>query len=263
MYFERTISTLLLLGGLVHSAAAQSDYVILKQVTGPVDTNTYLLYDPATKEAALFDVGGPIDSLITTIETLNLNVAYIFTTHGHVDHLCGVPAAQRRFPEAKWGISRREFEDLDLYARWEETLPPEMVAEMKRQMEQDEEVASMMAFDFSALGEPDVFLEDDQVYRLGALEIHTFLSPGHSRGSICFHVADMLFSGDVLFHRTVGRSDLPGAGGREVIAASIRRLYAALPDGTKVYPGHGRSTDIGSEKAENRRVKMEDGSTPH
>ena len=121
-------------------------------------------------------------------------------------------------------------------------------------MMQNPEIKKWEEYDLSVFVNHDIDLEDDQIYKLGNLEIRTILSPGHSAGSICFHIEDVLFSGDVLFHRQVGRTDLLG-GSKENIAKSVRRLYAELPDSTKVYPGHGEFTDIGSEKLENEEVR--------
>jgi len=87
------------------------------------------------------------------------------------------------------------------------------------------------------------------------LKIKTILSPGHSRGSICYHVGNVLFSGDVLFYREVGRTDLLGGSGEEIVK-SVRMLYTLLPDETKVYPGHGQFTEICYEKIENEEVTI-------
>jgi glyoxylase-like metal-dependent hydrolase (beta-lactamase superfamily II) len=91
---------------------------------------------------------------------------------------------------------------------------------------------------------------------LGDLKIKTILTPGHSRGSICFHVDNALFSGDLLFHRSIGHTGFMG-GSDEEIVESVLRIYDLFPDNTKVYPGHGPFTDIGSEKRENRRVRAD------
>lgn len=234
--------------------AQPEELIIHHQVSGPGETNTYLLHTEKSKEAALIDIGGRIDTLEAIINDENLDLKYIFITHAHQDHVYGIPAIKEKYPKAKMGISREGYEDIDIYDRWEETLDSILVANMKKA---PPEFLDMLNFDFTALGEPDIWLEDDQTLKLGNLRIRTFLSPGHSRGSICFYVGDALFSGDVLFHRKVGRTDFPKSGGPEAIVKSVRRLYASLPDETKVYPGHGRFTDIGSEKEENERVTVE------
>ena len=229
--------------------------VVVGQVEGPIKVNCYLLYDADSREAALFDVGGPIDELVSEINEKNLKLKYIFITHCHCDHVMGLPAVRERFPEATVCFSREEYEDMGLYERWEEKLPPQEVAEMKKALEPggDPELAALLTLKFSRIGEPDIFATDGQVFKLGGLKIKAILSPGHSRGSLCYNVGDVLISGDVLFAGQVGRTDLMD-GGKEAIVKSVRRLYASLPDGTKVYPGHGPSTDIGAEKKGNEEV---------
>jgi hydroxyacylglutathione hydrolase len=249
------ISSLLFLLFLSNFCLSQEKYILNYQVTGIIKSNCYLLYDAHSKEAALFDVGGPIDSLLTIIIDEGLKLKYIFCTHCHVDHVYGVPAIKTRYPEVKICFSREEYEDTKLYEAWESKLDSSMVAEMKK----SPSTVELMNFDFSLLGKPEVELSDNQIFSLGELEIKTFLSPGHSRGSICFNTQNILLSGDVLFYRTVGRRDLPGSGSKEDIVKSVRRLYFSLSDKTKVYPGHGRFTDIESEKKENTRVTINGG----
>lgn len=151
--------------------------VVVHQVTGPVGTNCYLLYDTKSKQAALFDVGGPIDDLLSVISKNNLNLKYIFITHAHVDHVCGLPGIKKQYPQAKVLISKEEFEDIKLYADWENMPNPKVVAEMKKAMEKNPEIAAMMKFDFHLIGKPDIFLKDNQVIKLGNLKIRTFCCP--------------------------------------------------------------------------------------
>jgi hydroxyacylglutathione hydrolase len=232
----------------------QHEFKVLHQLTGVGETNCYLLYDVQSKDAALIDVGGPIDTLIAAIDKNHLKLKYLFITHAHPDHIQGMPAVMKLFPDAKVSISREEYEDMRrLYSQWESTLDSEMVAEVKN----NPEMLAMMNFDYNLIGEPDIFLEDNQSYKLGGLTIKTLLSPGHSRGSICFYLDKTLFSGDVLFYRTVGRTDLAESGGKEEMVKSVRRLYALFPDETIVYPGHDQFTDIGSEKRENKKITVD------
>jgi glyoxylase-like metal-dependent hydrolase (beta-lactamase superfamily II) len=240
------------LATLIISCSQPGELIIRHQVTGPIDTNCYLIYDAKSKEAALVDVGGPIDALVDTIYANDLRLKYIFATHVHMDHVEGVPQIKEQFPEALLCYNRQDYEDFLISREWLEEHYPDMMAQM-RQSPQFEE---WFAYDMAIFQEPDLELEDNQSYRLGNLEIRTFLSPGHSRGSICFHVQDVLFSGDVLFYRQVGRTDLLG-GSKDAIVESVRRLYTSLPDTTRVYPGHGEFTDIGIEKRENEEVSLD------
>ncbi|MCJ7587019.1 MAG: MBL fold metallo-hydrolase [Candidatus Aminicenantes bacterium] len=232
-----------------------SQPVVVSQAVGPIKVNCYLLYDAKSREAALFDVGGPIDELVSEVNEKGLKLKYIFITHCHCDHVLGLPAARERFPEGKVCFSREEYEDMGLYERWEEKLPPQEVAEMKKALGPggDPELAALLTLDYDRIGKPDIFVADGQVFKLGGLKIGAVLSPGHSRGSMCYSTPGILISGDVLFAGQVGRTDLM-EGGREAIVKSVRNLYASFPDETKVYPGHGPSTDIGTEKKSNEEV---------
>lgn len=232
------------------------DIVVLHEVTGPMRTNAYLIYDVPSREAALFDAGGAIESLTSAIDRRGLRLKYIFTTHAHHDHVQGISALRARYPEAKWCVSGMEFADMSRYARWEEVMAPAEVAKLRSSMAENAALAATMTFDYAQLGTPDVFIEDAQVFPLGTVAIHALLSPGHSRGSICFQAGPALFAGDVLFYRKVGRTDLPNSGGPAALEASVRRLYATLPDETTVYPGHGHFTEIGIEKIFNEQVTM-------
>jgi glyoxylase-like metal-dependent hydrolase (beta-lactamase superfamily II) len=99
----------------------------------------------------------------------------------------------------------------------------------------------------------DHWLQDEEEVKIGntkAMVIHT---PGHTPGSLCFHAQDeqsLLFSGDTLFHRSIGRTDLWGGSYEQILSSITNRLFT-LDDSTSVIPGHGQSTDIWSEKKEN------------
>jgi hydroxyacylglutathione hydrolase len=224
-----------------------ADLTVQREVVGPVKNNCYLLFDRQSKEAALFDVSGPIDSLLSLVSKEDLTLKYIFVTHAHADHTVGIPAVKKRFPGAKVCISKEEYEDSQLYLRWREKLNPKEVEEMKSLPW----AVALNDFDFHRMVHPDIFVEDGDIFLFGGDTLRAFLSPGHSRGSICYDIDTMLFSGDVLFYRRVGRADLAGGGGWDKLVESVRRLYLILPEKTIVYPGHGQSTDIGSEKREN------------
>jgi len=86
---------------IVFACSNPSNLIVLHQETGPTPTNTYLIYDSKTKEAALVDVGGSIDSLETVIMNENLTLKYLFITHTHCDHVEGIPAIMEKYPTAQ------------------------------------------------------------------------------------------------------------------------------------------------------------------
>lgn len=239
---------------LVISCIQSENLEILHQETGPFKTNCYLIYDARSKEAALIDVGGFIDPLITHIENNNLILKYIFATHSHLDHIEGVPEIRRKYPDAKFCINKEDFQDFTGVQAWIEKYSG---SEKVEELAQNPFFRKWFDYDPAILGEIDIYLEDNQIFKLGNTEIKTILSPGHSSGSICFHTGNALFSGDVLFYENIGNTDFIGGSG-EVITESVRKLYSRLPDETIVYPGHGHFTSIGHEKTENKKVSIDE-----
>lgn len=238
---------------IVIKGCASDNFIVHQQITGPIKTNCYLLFDIESKEAALFDVGGPVDSLISIIQEKQLTLKYIFATHAHMDHLEGLPHIRRIFPNALLCYNREDYNNFLLSIDWGiKNFPPEVTESLKK----DSATAKWFEYDLSIFGPPDINVAGNQIYKLGNLEIKTILSPGHSIGSVCYQVGNTLFSGDVLFYRTVGRTDLIG-GSKDDLIKSVRKLYILFPDETKVYPGHNQLTDIGSEKRENKKISID------
>ncbi len=204
-----------------------SNFQLDLEITGPLKTNCYLLYDKESGDAALFDVAGKIGKHLKTIKKENLTVKYLFCTHLHFDHVMGIEEVRTLFPDAKLACNEKELDVLENMGKF----------------------ARIFQFDPASLGKFDIFIEDNQSFELGKLKIKAILSPGHTPGSICFYFEDRLISGDVLFNRGVGRTDFYGGSFSE-LEKSVRKLFT-LPEETVVYPGHGDMTNIGSEKREN------------
>lgn len=243
----------LVLSSTVLFLAIQSNtHLVVEREVTPIGTNAYLLYDPVSSEAALFDVAGPIDTLESIIREHKLRLKYIIFTHGHFDHVMGLPAIRDRYREAQVVIHKDDFEDMQTQLDW---VLNNMSQNIINSIRNDPETAKMLEFDAKSFGKPDILISTDRVLQLGSKEIKTIHSPGHSRGSVCYYVDGILFSGDVLFYRSVGRTDVQNSSLKDQIS-SVRRLYE-LPGKTIVYPGHGPPTDIGSERTENRRISLD------
>lgn len=229
------------------------DFEILKQVTGPTETNCYLIYDIKSKEAAIIDPGWKVDTLTDFVKDNNLNLKYIFITHGHTDHIFGVTEIKKQFPKAKLCLNKHEYENMFTLFQW---LRDNFGQEVIDRQRSNPDTKAYIDFDPKTIGIPDIFPEDNQTYRLGSLEIKTILTPGHSPGEVCYYTGNILFSGDVLFYRSVGASGFQD-GSKEDLIKSVRKLYKMFPDSTIVYPGHDRLTDIGSEKQENKYISVD------
>jgi hydroxyacylglutathione hydrolase len=229
------------------------DFKVVHQVTGPISTNCYLIYGIKSKVAALVDPGWQIDTLVNVIKENNLKLKYIFVTHGHIDHIYYIPEIKNLFPNAKMCMNKDEYRDLFTAVEWiTENYGKKWIEDAMS----NPDTKKYMEFDMNTLGEPDIFVGDNQMFRLGNVKIHTLLSPGHSSGGICYYTGNIIFSGDVLFYRSVGTAFAQN-GSKEAQIKSVRKLYELFPDSTIVYPGHGQFTDIGSEKTENKYITVD------
>lgn len=240
-------------GGEEKTAEGYEDRLaIMSQVNGP-GTNSYLLYSTKTKEAAVIDIGGEVDEILNVIEKHSLEVKHIFFTHGHFDHVMGYPGFAVLFPKAKVAMHRGDYEDMFTQRDWiVENMPPEFVERLKN----NPTGKIMYDFEPESIAKPDLWLEGGETFQIGGNVIRTVHTPGHSRGSMCYQVNNRLFSGDLLFDGTVGRTDLQNSSFEELVV-SVRGLYHNLPDETIVHPGHGPSTTIGAEKEENAVVTID------
>lgn len=240
---------------LLVSCSKVEDFKVLREITGPYQTNCYLIYATKSKEAALIDPGWQIDTLVAFIRKNNLDLKYIFITHGHSDHYYYVPELKKQFPKVKWGINREDFEKIIQCPDWPVKAYGQQWVDTSRK---DPETSVYLDFDTRSTGEPDIFIEGNQTFKLGLVEIKTIHTPGHSPGGMCYYTGNILFSGDNLFYRSAGNLDKQTSD-KELFVKSVRELYRVFPDGTVVYPGHDQYTDIGSEKRENKRISMDNG----
>lgn len=241
---------------LLHPGCSKmDDFKVLREITGPYQTNCYLIYATASGEAALIDPGWRIDTLVSFIKNNKLDLKYIFITHGHTDHYYYVPELKKQFPKVKWGMHKADYENIVRCPDWPvKAYGQEWVDQTRKNPEE----SIYLDFETTSVGEPDIFIEGNETYKLGTVEIKTIYIPGHTPGGICYYAGNILFSGDNLFYRSVGNLDKLTSD-KDLFIKSVRELYTLFPDSTLVYPGHNQYTDIGSEKKENKRISMDDG----
>ena len=252
-YNKNLFFTIFFLFLLTTSCSKEKKLIVVSETDGPGETNCYLLYELPTREAVIFDVSGRLDSLLKEINEKNLYLKYIFITHAHWDHVDGIFDIEEKFPDAKVCISKEEYTAMQEYTNFAKTSDPERFEEIMK----DSALAKMISIDLGSI-KPDIFIKDNEEFKVGTSVIRAILSPGHSIGSVCFSCDNLLFSGDVLFYRSVGNTDFYMASRTDLIR-SVRKLYRSFPDSTLVYPGHGQITDIGSEKAMNKYISLDDG----
>ncbi len=200
----------------------------LKQFyTGPMQVNTYLCADEETKKGFIVDPGGPCPPLDNYIESNNYEIEAIILTHGHGDHICGVPHYKQLLNCPI--IAHRD--DMFLFG--------------------DARENQSRAFTGQTITfEPDVFIEDGDSRQIGGMNLKFMHTPGHSPGGICVLVGNVLFSGDTLFADSIGRTDFRG-GSFQTLKQSVHEKLFVLPDETFVLPGHMGHTTIGHEKVYN------------
>ncbi len=194
---------------------------------GPLFANCYILTCEEIKEAVIIDPGGDADYILREVKRLRVDVKAVINTHGHVDHI----AADEPVIKAT-GAKLMIHED-------------------------DAAMLKSPARNLSLLGgvplpplKADRLLQDGDTVAFGSEALEVIHTPGHTPGGICLLADDIVFTGDTLFAKGIGRTDFPG-GSYETLLRSIRERLLTLPDDTRVYPGHGPPTTIGQERLGN------------
>lgn len=198
----------------------------------PFSENTYLLYDE-TGEAVVIDAGcyerEEEKELSDFIEQKRLIVKAIWNTHSHIDHILGSYYVKDRYKV------------------------PMLTHRIDEQMLRMGKISAQMYglprfTDVAA----DGYINEGEQLKFGNQSFDVLFVPGHAPGHVAFYHRQqkVLFGGDVLFYRSIGRSDLPG-GDHNTLIESIHKKIFTLPDDVVVYPGHGPTTTVGEEKVEN------------
>ena len=196
---------------------------------GPVQENCYLFRREGSDRALIVDPGEEAPRILAAVEQLGVTVEAVLVTHCHFDHIGAVA------PVAK------------------ATGAPVYISEIEKPV-----LADIMSYvPFSGFGpyesyEADHTLQGGESLELAGLDIDVLFTPGHSPGHLTYSIPGerAIFSGDVLFQGSVGRTDLPG-GDWGTLLSSIGKLVDSLPEDTTVYPGHMGITSLGVERSTN------------
>lgn len=198
--------------------------IIETLIIGTFHVNNYLVIDEAAKEAVLIDAGGDYKATKAVLDKYNAKIKYILNTHGHLDHIAGDYDVQTK-ENAKILIHKNdEF----------------LVNSLKQHLR----LYDMPEYEIPKI---DEYIKDSQQIEVGNLKFKVIHTPGHSPGSVCYLIDNVLFAGDTLFQDSIGRTDLSG-GSYEQLSNSIKNKLFILDENIIVYSGHGPSTTIKHEK---------------
>jgi glyoxylase-like metal-dependent hydrolase (beta-lactamase superfamily II) len=193
---------------------------------GPFMVNTYLIRGEGNR-AIILDPGSHLEEMIIDIEEMNLEPEAVVATHAHIDHVHGVPKIKERY-KIPFYLNPGEHEVLD-------SVPMQ---------------GRLFGVTSMDIPEPDRELPASGELELAGVTFECLFTPGHSPASVSLRTGNVLFSGDVLFNMSIGRTDLPG-GSMEVLMKSIRDKFLPLPGETQVLPGHGPETTLAYEAERN------------
>jgi len=196
---------------------------------GPLETNCYVVASGG--RCWVVDPGGKTDPVIKFIKDNQLALEMIVLTHGHWDHIGGVPSVKRQYPDVPVAIHQADAEALT-------------------------NGQTNLSISFSGKDlrcpAPEMLLNDGEKLKLADSVWQVLHCPGHTPGGISLYCAQAAIAlvGDALFAGSIGRTDLPG-GSPEALLTAIRQKLLTLPPKTAILPGHGPATTVASEKSDN------------
>ena len=199
-------------------------------ILGPFSTNCYIVADSDSGEAAVIDPAWDGRAILLEAQRLGWKISQLWYTHAHFDHFGGAA---------------------DL-AKALNTPPIVALHSLDHELWENQGGAPYFGMQIDPGPEPTIDLIHGQVLRLGKTDFEVRHTPGHTPGHVVYYCAkdSLLFCGDLIFHGSVGRTDLPG-GDWEALSSSIREQVFTLPDETQLLSGHGEKSTVGEEKREN------------
>jgi len=199
-------------------------------ILGPVETNCYILTDTESGSAAIIDPAWDGQVIYQKAQKKGWRIEQVWVTHAHFDHIGGVKSLVEAISTPVTIACHPEDRVL-----WEERGG-----------------APYFGLSIDLAPEPDHWIADGEILRLGQYEFEVRHVPGHTPGHVVYFCTaeGLLFCGDVIFKGAIGRTDLPG-GDTDQLLASIQHQVLTLPDETRIMPGHGPATTIADERRSN------------
>lgn len=207
------------------------EIIVITNQLGDFMTNCYTVYNTKTRDAVMVDPAANARFLSNMLVNQQLNCVAILLTHGHYDHIGALPE-----------LLELVGHKVPVYASEEEA---DVLNDPRKNL------SAMLSGQMLTV-KPDILLKDGEELELLGAKLRCFQVPGHTKGGMCYYLPEnqMLFSGDTLFARSIGRSDFP-TGDEAKLIQGIQDKLMCLPDETVVYPGHNERTTIGKERIGN------------
>lgn len=204
------------------------NYKLYKRALGEMEANCYIVVNKDTDQAVIIDPGAEAEVLKDVLRQEDWMPVAILLTHGHYDHIMAAEAIQEKYR-------------IPIYASEEEKA---LLQDPKQNL------SAFFAEPYTLTAQE--WVKDKEHLQLAGFDIEVMATPGHTRGSVCYHFVHefMVFTGDTLFYMSVGRTDFP-TGNRADLVNSIQKKLFELPRDVLVRPGHGDGTTIDMQMRQN------------
>ncbi len=213
-----------------------NDLKVIRHCIGPLAVNTYILICKQTKKAAVIDPGGESEVIAQVLKDEGVETTHMLFTHAHIDHIYGAETLKSLIPQAKVTYH---------------PLEADVVASIPS-------MCRMFDMELRTMPAKEIDLSDTPEFGVGILQLRSLLTPGHTPGSVCYYIPEhkLIFTGDLLFKGSVGRTDFEGGSGAD-LRKSLDMILQVLPDDVQILPGHGKYTQMGVERANNFYLRVD------